>query len=186
MRWEITMLKPRYEVLMAMILAAALSRLIPHPYNFVPIGALALFGGAQFADRRMAFLVPFAALLLSDLCIGFYSHMEWVYGCFALITCLGLWLRSHCGAWNIARTTVVASTLFFLVTNFGVWVDGTALLYAKNLAGLMACYVAAIPFFGNTLLGDRFYALVLFGGFALLEKRFEILRETTLQSPNAA
>jgi hypothetical protein len=168
------MLKPRHEVLITMILAAALSRLLPHPPNFAPIGALALFGGAQFADRRVAFLVPLAAMLLSDLCIGLYSHMGWVYGSFALITCIGLWLRTHRRAWPIAGASLLASSLFFLITNFGVWMNGTA---PSGLAGLMACYVAAIPFFGNTLLGDGFYVLALFGGFALLQNRFVMLRD---------
>ena len=176
------MLKPRHKVLIGMILVAALSRLAPHPPNFVPIGALALFGGAQFADKRVAFLVPLAAMLLSDLAIGFYAHMEWVYGSFALITCVGLWLRSHRTAWGIAGASLTASTLFFLVTNFGVWANSTT-TYAKGLAGLVACYVAAIPFFGNTLMGDGFYCLVLFGGFALLENRFAILREPATPEP---
>lgn len=175
------MFKPRYEVLVTMILAAALSRLAPHPPNFAPIGALALFGGAQFSDRRAALLVPLAAMLLSDCFLGFYSHMEWVYCSFALIVCLGLWLRSRRTAWRIAGASLMASTLFFLVTNFAVWDHGT--LYAKSFAGLMACYVAALPFFGNTLLGDGFYCVVLFGGFALLENRFAVLREPAAPSP---
>jgi ABC-type proline/glycine betaine transport system permease subunit len=156
------MLKPRHEVLIAMILTAALSRLVPHPPNFAPIGALALFGGAQFADKRAAFLVPLAAMLLSDLVIGLYSHMEWVYGSFALITCMGLWLRAHRTAWSIAGTSLTASTLFFLVTNLGVWANSTT-TYAKGIAGLVACY-----------------CLVLFGGLALLEKQFAILREPAM------
>jgi hypothetical protein len=176
-----TMLKPRHEALVMMILAAALSRLVPHPPNFAPIGALALFGGAQFADRRAAFLVPLAAMLLSDLFIGFYGHMEAVYGSFALIVCMGLWLRRRRSPWCIASACFSASLLFFLMTNFSVWAFNTD--YPKSLAGLMACYIAAIPFFGNTLLGDGFYVLVLFGGFALLENRFVILREPAI--PNA-
>ena len=171
------MLKPRHDVLIAMILAAALSRLLPHPFNFAPIGALALFGGTQFADKRAAFLVPCAAMLLSDLCLGLYAHMEWGYGSFALIVCIGLRLRSRRSAWRIAGASLLGSALFFVITNFGEWVDGT--LYAKSLAGLLDCYVAAIPFFGNTLLGDGLYNLALFGGWALLEKRFAILREPT-------
>lgn len=179
------MLKPRHEVLIAMILAAALSRLLPHPPNFAPIGALALFGGAQFVDRRVAFLVPLAAMLLSDLCIGLYPHMGWVYGSFALITCLGLWLRSHRRILPIAGASLLASSLFFLITNFGVWANSTA-TYTKGLAGLVTCYVAAIPFFGNTLLGDGFYVLVLFGGLALLENRFVMLRDPIAASTTAA
>jgi len=175
------MLKPRQEMLLAVILAAAMSRLIPHPFNFAPIGALALFGGAQFADRRAAFLVPGAAMLLSDLCIGLYRHMEWVYCSFALVVCLGLWLRPRRSPLRIAGASLCASGLFFLITNFGVWLNDA--LYGRSLAGLVACYVAAIPFFGNTLLGDAFYSLVLFGGFTLLENRFAVLRETPAASP---
>jgi hypothetical protein len=176
------MLKPRTEVLMAMVLAAALSRLIPHPPNFAPIGGLALFGGAYFSDKRLAFLVPFAAMLLSDLVLGLYGHMEWVYGSFGLIVYIGLGLQSRRRVGWIAGASLASSTLFFAITNFGVWAKGS--LYGKGLAGLMACYVAAIPFFGNTVLGDGFYSLMLFGGFALLEKRFDILREPAL--PGAA
>jgi hypothetical protein len=179
------MLKPRHEVLIGMILAAALSRLVPHPPNFAPIGALALFGGAQFADRRAAFLVPLAAMLLSDFCLGFYAHMGWVYGSFTLSVCIGLWLRSHRGTWRIAGASLLGSTLFFLITNFGVWANSTT-TYAKGLSGLVACYVAAIPFFGNTLLGDGFYALILFGGLALLENRFAILREPAIPNLDTA
>lgn len=175
------MFKPRHEVLVAMILAAALSRLAPHPPNFAPIGALALFGGAQFSDRRVALLVPLAAMLLSDFFLGFYSHMGWVYGSFALIVGIGLWLRSHRTAWGIAGASLMGSMLFFVITNFGEWLHGS--LYAKSFAGLMACYVAALPFFGNTLLGDGCYCAALFGGFALLESRFAILREPAGSSP---
>ncbi|HEV2110867.1 MAG TPA: DUF6580 family putative transport protein [Gammaproteobacteria bacterium] len=178
------MFKPRHEVLVAMVLAAALTRLIPHPPNMTSIGALALFGGAQFSDKRAAFLVPFAALLLSDLFLGLYSHMELVYGSFALIVCIGLRLRRRRNPWRIAGASLAGSMLFFVTTNFGVWAFGS--MYPKDWGGLRACYTAAIPFFGNTLLGDGIYTLVLFGGFALLEKRFEILREAETPSPGTA
>jgi hypothetical protein len=177
-----TMLKPRNEVLIMLILAAALTRLIPHPFNFTSVGAVALFSGAYLGDKRAAFLVPLAAMLLSDLILGFYAHMEWVYGSFALIVCIGLSLRSRRRAGWIAGGCLAGSALFFVITNFGVWALGS--LYPKSLAGLMACYAAAIPFFGNTVLGDGFYSLMLFGGFALLERRFESLREPAL--PGAA
>jgi len=175
------MLKPRHEVLIGMILAAALSRLIPHPFNFAPLGALALFGGAQFADRRAAFLVPLAALLLSDFFLGFYSGMQWVYGSFVLIVCIGRLLQSRHTPWRIAGASLSASVSFFAITNFAVWPGST--LYPQTLAGLMDCYAAGLPFFWNTLLGDGFYNLVLFGGFALLEQRFQVLRESGAPSP---
>ena len=169
------MLKPRLMVLIAMVLAAAASRLIPHPPNLTSVTAVALFGGAYLSDKRLAFLVPLAALLLSDLILGFYSHMEVVYLSFALIVCIGLWLQKRRSAFHIAGAALASSVLFFLLTNFGVWAFES--LYPKTMAGLIACYVAAIPFFQNTLQGDLFFTAVLFGGFALLERRFPTLRE---------
>ena len=166
---------PRFGVLTAMILLAAASRLIPHPPNFTPIAALALFGGASFADKRAAFLVPLAGLLLSDLVLGFYALMPVVYGSFALIVCLGFWLRRQRSVARIAGAAVASAVLFFIVTNFGVWAFGT--LYPRTAAGLTECYIAAIPFFQNTLSSNLLYAGVLFGGLALAEKRFVSLRE---------
>src|SRR6266566_178639 len=112
------MLKPRLMVLLAMVLAAAASRLIPHPPNWTSITAVALFGGAYFSDKRLAFLVPLAALFLSDLILGFYSHMEVVYLSFVLIVCVGLWLQKRRSAFHIAGAALVGSVLFFLLTNF--------------------------------------------------------------------
>jgi hypothetical protein len=169
------MLKPRLIVLITIVLIAAASRLIPHPPNLTSITAVALFGGAYFSDRRLAFLVPLAALFLSDLILGFYSHMEVVYLSFALIVCVGLWLQKRRSVFYITGAAVVSSALFFLLTNFGVWAFES--LYPKTLEGLLACYVAAIPFFQNTLQGDLFFTAVLFGGFTLLERSFPKLRE---------
>jgi len=169
------MLKPRLLVLIFMILAAAATRLIPHPPNMTSLAAIALFGGANFSDRRLAFLVPISALLLSDLVLGFYGHMEVVYLSFALIVVIGLCLQKHRTALAIAGAALASSVLFFVLTNFGVWAFGA--FYPKTMEGLVACYVAAIPFFRNTLLGDLLYTAALFGGFALLEKRLPILRD---------
>jgi hypothetical protein len=116
------MYRPRFLVLVALTLAAAASRLIPHPPNFAPIGALALFGGACFVDRRSAFLVPLAAMFLSDLAIGgLHPLIPVVYGAFALIVCLGFSLRRRRRVVPIAAATLASSLLFFVVTNFGVW-----------------------------------------------------------------
>lgn len=173
--------KTRFTLLAGMILAAAASRLIPHPPNFTPIAAMALFGGACFSDKRAAFLVPMAGLLASDLVIGLYRLMPAVYGSFALTVCLGFWLRRHRSAWRVAGTSLGSAILFFVLTNFAVWAFGT--LYPKTPVGLRECYVAAIPFFRNMLLGDLFYAGVLFGGLALAERRYGILRENFSPTP---
>lgn len=168
------MLTPRSTTLAGMILMAALSRLVPHPPNFTPIAAMALFGGARFTDRKAAFLVPLAAMFLSDLAIGLHGMIPLVYGSFALIVCMGLCLRRRGGAHAVAVTTLAGSLLFFVTTNFGVWALGS--LYPRSAQGLLACYTAAIPFFGNTVAGDLFYSAMLFGSFALAERRFPVLR----------
>ena len=174
------MLRARVAALTAIILAAALSRLIPHPPNMTSVTAVALFGGAYFSDRRLAFLVPLAALFLSDLVLGFYHHMEIVYASFALIVCIGLWLQKNRSALHIAGAALASSVLFFVLTNFAVWAFDS--LYPMTLDGLIACYVAAIPFFRNMLLGDVLYTVLLFGGFALLERRFSMLHESSIRS----
>ena len=161
-----------------MTLTAALVRLLPHPFNFTPIGAMALFGGACYADRRAAFGVPLIALFLSDLVIGFHALMPAVYGSFALMVLLGFWLRQRRRLVPIATATLAGSLLFFIITNFAVWAVGDG--YPKTGEGLALCYVAAIPYFQNTLLGDATYAVALFGGLALAERAFPKLREPAL------
>ncbi len=169
------MLQARLWTVTGMILGAALVRLLPHPWNFTPIGAMALFSGATFRDRRLAFVVPLATLFLSDLVIGLHSLMWAVYGSFAMMVWLGTWLRARRRLWPIAATTLAGALLFFVVTNFAVWLSG--MTYSKTVAGLVACYVAAIPYFGNTLAGDAFYVALLFGGFAFAEHHIPVLRE---------
>ena len=172
------MLNPRVAVLIAMVLAAALTRLIPHPWNMTSIAAIALFGGAYFSDKWLAFLVPLTALFISDLALsGFYRGMEVVYLSFALIVGIGLWLQKHRTVWPIAGAALASSVLFFALTNLGVWAWSG--MYPATVEGLVACYTAALPFFTNTLMGDLFYTALLFGGFALLESRFSLLQEST-------
>lgn len=158
--------------LLSLCLLAAASRLLPHPPNFAPITAMALFGAVYF-DRKYAFILPLAALLLSDIVLGFYDGMTWVYGSFLLIGLLGFWLKSHKSVPAMAGTAVAGSVVFYLVTNFGVWLSGT--LYTPDLTGLVACYTAAIPFFRNTLIGDGFYVAVLFGVTEIATKHVGVL-----------
>ena len=165
----------RLLVLISAILAAAVLRLVPHPPNLTPIGAMALFGGAMFGRRAVAFLAPLAALLLSDLIIGFHDGMVWVYGSVALIVMVGMGALARVSALRVLGAALASSALFFVITNFGVW--ATSGMYAKSVGGLAACYVAAIPFFQNTIAGDLFYSALLFGGFALLERAVPALRE---------
>jgi len=172
------MIKPRPLVMAGLILAAAASRLLPHPPNFTPIAAMALFAGAYFGAKRWAFAVPLAAMVLSDLVIGLHPLLALVYGSFALIVSIGFWLRARRRMMPIAGAALASSFLFFLVTNFGVWALGS--FYPKTPQGLLVCYVAAIPFFRNTLLGDAVYTAALFGGFRLIERGFAVVRESVL------
>lgn len=169
---------PRLSALILLALAAAATRLLPHPPNMTSVTALALFGGAYFGNRWLAFALPLLALLGSDLLLGFYPGMEVQYLSFAVIICIGLTLRRRRSLARITAAAVAGAVSFFVLTNFGVWALGT--LYPRTLAGLEACFVAAIPFFRNMLVGDLFYTAVLFGGFHLLELRFSGLRERPL------
>ena len=164
----------RLAALVTAILVAAALRLVPHPPNFTPIGAMALFGGAYLGRRALAFAAPLGALLLSDLILGFHSGMPYVYGSVALIVLLGWAIASRKTPLRIAAAAFASSVLFFTITNFGTWATGE--LYPPTLAGLSACFVAAIPFFQNTLAGDLFFSALLFGGFAIAEARLPRLR----------
>jgi len=165
-------MKPRAVLLLAIVFGAAALRLLPHPSNFTPIGALALFAGAHFDDKRWAFIAPLAAMLLSDILIGFHGQMPVIYGAFAVIVCMGFALREKKTALRVTSASLAVATFFFIVSNFAVWAfDG---LYPMTFQGLVTCYVAAIPFFANTLGGNLFYSAVLFGGFALAERKVPI------------
>jgi hypothetical protein len=163
----------RYFFPFSLILLAALSRLLPHPPNFAPITALALFGGV-YLDKKHTFIVPLAAMLISDYVIGFHSGIPWVYASFIAIGFIGLWLRNHQGVVTTIGATLAGSVLFYVVTNFGVWLASS--IYPHNAAGLIECYVAAIPFFRNTLLGDVIYVGILFGSFELMTTWIPALR----------
>ena len=159
----------RILTLLTAILAAAALRLVPHPPNFTPIGAMALFSGAYLGRRgAVALVAPLGALFLSDLVLGFYRGMPTVYFSVALIVIIGWMALRRVSPIRVGGAAIASSVLFFVLTNFGMWLFSG--FYPRTLAGLEACYIAAIPFFQNTVAGDLFYAAVLFGGFALLER----------------
>lgn len=174
------MQRERLYLAVVMILVAAASRLFPHPPNFTPIGAMALFGGAYFTDRRLAFLVPLTAMFLSDLFIGLHFLMPVVYASFAAIVCVGFWLRRRRRLAPVAGAALASSVFFFITTNFGMWALGS--WFPKTLPGLVACYITGIPWFQHTLLGDLFYTAALFGGFQLAERHFPALAEARFQA----
>lgn len=167
-------------IISGLILVAALSRLLPHAPNFTPVGATALFGAAYFTKKYWAFIIPFIALWASDLILNNIVYAEyydsfvwfsgdffWVIGAFALITLFGMGFLKKIKPMNLLTSSLVASALFFLITNFGAWMSGV--MYPKTGAGLMAAYAAGLPFFWNTLAGDLFYVAVLFGAYEFIK-----------------
>ncbi len=159
-------------------------RLLPHPPNFAPILAIALFGGV-YLSRKIAFVLPILAMAVSDIFIGYYGIvlMISVYGTFLLSVVLGFWLKKHKKWYTVGGSAILSAVLFFLVTNLAAWAFTP--WYAKTLSGIIQCYIMAIPFFRNTLLGSLFYVTVFFGAYEIakvwIEKRFKIA-ETELAS----
>ena len=167
--------KARLLALLTAIVAAAAMRLLPHPPNFSPIAAMALFSGAFLPRRALSFVAPFAALAISDALLGgFYPGMNFVYLSFGLTVLIGWLVAKRRTALTVAGAALASSVLFFILTNFGMWLFSG--FYPLSWAGLAACYVAAIPFFQNTLAGDILFTALLFGGFALAERLVPAIR----------
>jgi len=211
-----------------MAIVAGLVRLIAHPQNFTPVAGLGLFGGARLRSW-WAYVLPLGVMALTDVMLwGIRGHFDytlwryafdpWVYASFLLAVLCGRWLLRSGSAGRIALVSVLVSVLFFLLTNFGVWLSSSVesqtlggnnavvfedntkfpapipVAYSRNVSGLIACYVAALPFagtnapplgfFGNQLVGDLLYAGLLFGVYALLS-RF-VLVPLRLEEPAAA
>ena len=169
----------RLKFIACLIGLTALSRLLPHEMNFTPVGAIALFAGTYITNRRMAFLLPLAALFVSDVLLeivtgaGFYRDMVFVYGSFALVVMIGFLLRGREQRQTIMVASLVSSIVFFLITNFGTWLMYD--MYPKTLDGLIGSYIAGIPFFRGTVMGDLFYNVILFGVFAVAKWRYPVL-----------
>ena len=145
-----------------LILILALARLIPHPPNFTPIIAVALISGYFFKNINLSLLTLLVAMLLSDLFIGFYENMIFVYASLLLITFVFYKISIKINFKNLFIYSFVGSLIFFIVSNFGVWALGSPgvydIAYEKNLNGLVECYILAIPFFGNTFLSTLIFA----------------------------
>jgi len=191
------MKQSRFLLYSGFVLLAALPRLIPYlleyfgadtatnlfafPWKLSPVAAICLFGGAHFATRRAAFLVPLVAMLLSDLAVGllmhnmafaFYKEMIFVYACFAFTIGMGIWLRRYRENYPvIASAALLSEVVFFLVTNFGTWYFSNG-YYPPTAAGLVDCYIAAIPFINRSLLSMMLYGTILFGSYAWAERRY--------------
>jgi hypothetical protein len=168
----------RVLIVACFIVFAAVVRVLPHPWNFTPIGAMALFGGAKLRRPWQAFLFPLAALFCGDLIVGLHSFMLVVYASFCISVFIGIAVRERQTIVGLSVATLLGALQFFLVTNFAVWkMMGT---YPATVKGLTACYAAGIPLFWNTLAGDAFYAVLLFGGFALVGRFHPELGDRTV------
>jgi hypothetical protein len=161
-----------------LVVLVVVGRLLPHAWNLVPVGAVALYAGARL-PRRWAWAVPIVGMILSDIVLDWgqadrpiltVSRVT-IYGTFAAIAGLGLLARRARG-WtapaSLAVLSLAGSGLFFVTTNFVEWATGPMKLYPMTLGGLEACYVAAIPFFGKTLAADLAGTGLLFGVDALV------------------
>ena len=176
---------PRLWTLVALTLAAAATRLLPHPPNMTAIGAVALFGGAYFNRRWLAVLVPLAAMLVSDVALtctlyagGGLSIEPMTYFCFLLTVGLGLLLRDRVSVSRVTVAAVLASVMFFLMSNGWVWLGSKT--YPQNAAGLIECYIAGLPFAQYMLVGNLFYCGVLFGAMESCQRVWPTLRQRTL------
>lgn len=158
---EFTHSKKEMVLALSLILLAVASRLLPHPPNFAPITGIALFASTRFQSKILALMVPFIAMVVTDWVLGFSAITLFVYLAFAVIFFQAAATKKiHLG------TLIISSLLFFVITNLGVWY----LYYPHSWEGLSSCFLLALPFYTNTLLGDLFYTGVLFGSFSTLRK----------------
>jgi hypothetical protein len=151
-------------IAMALIIIAVMLRLLPHEPNFAPVGAIALFGGVLLG-WRLALWLPLSVMMLSDLLLGFYPGIQYTWIGFLLVAGFGMLLKKLPFLPRVTLGAFGSAAIFFVVSNFGVWLAGG--MYAQSVEGLWQCYYAALPFFRMTLLGDAFYAFMLFGVYEL-------------------
>jgi hypothetical protein len=160
-----------------LLLIAVVSRVIPHIPNFTPVESIALFSGVYIASRKMSFLLPIIGIYVADLILNntiyrsFYpedsafiwisGYMLWTFIAMAGIIVFGKILKTRLKPLNVVGFSVAGSLLFFIVSNFGVWLGSVT--YPKNITGLIECYTMAIPFFRNSLLSNLVFTAVLFG-----------------------
>ncbi len=167
----------RFIVLTLIVILAAFSRALPlvidHTWNFTAVGALAIFAGAQFSDRRLAFIMPLAAMALADILFLNNGFNLLVYTGFIAMVACGFLIRNKVNTTNVILASFISASVFYLITNFSFFYPAT--LYPRNFSGIIASYTAALPFFRNMLLGNLVYSAVLFGAFYLLVRRYPTL-----------
>ncbi|GAA5190367.1 DUF6580 family putative transport protein [Ferrimonas gelatinilytica] len=155
---------------LVMIALCALYRVLPHPFNFTPVAAMGLFAGAMFTSKRLALTVPLVAMLLGDLVIGLHETMLFVYLATAITAGIGMLLRQQRSVATIALAGVFSSVQFFFITNTGMW--AVTDFYPHSWEGLVQCWVMGLPFMQHDLASTWLFSAVLFGGYALLSRRY--------------
>lgn len=171
------------------ILAAALPRLLPHPPNFTPVIAIALFAGAYFRGSKWAWMLPISVMIVSDIGLWWLHGYEFftlmrlvIYLCLMAIVGIGIPVGTKINIHRVVGGSLAGAVLFFIVTNFAVWLGGR--LYPMTWEGLLACYIAAIPFFRNTLLSALFYSAVMFGAIEFAKAWWQLPDRAILSSRN--
>lgn len=154
-------------LVVALVIVGAVARLAPHPWNVSPLIAIALFGGT-YLPKRWSIALPVLVLAITDGILLWHSTVPFTWGAAALAALLGWWVRARPDVRRIAAASVGGSALFFVISNFGVW--ATQQLYAKTAEGLWQCYLAAIPFFRTSLIGDLAFSAIFFGGYQLASR----------------
>ena len=150
------------DVAILLILIGAFMRLIPHPPNFTPILAISIFAGMKFKNSYYSYIIPILSMFISDIFIGIHYGMFVIYPLLLITVLVGRNFK------NINSSSIVSCILFFVITNFQVWVVSG--MYGHDILGLIQCYIAAIPFFGMTLVSTFIYSYSLFLSFELLTK----------------
>ena len=141
--------------IIVLTLFAVISRLVPHPPNFTPLLAIALYSGICFKNKFL-FIIPLMSMILSDFFLGYHNSMIWIYLSFLMVFYIGYTQSKKYSFKNLILLSFFSSTLFFVVSNFGVWIIG----YPKTIEGFITCYVLAIPFFHNTLLSTILFSSI--------------------------
>jgi hypothetical protein len=158
-------------LIVCLVVVAAILRLLTnylHIWNFTPIIAMALFSGATIRDKKLAFIVPMAAIILTDAILGFYQGIFVTYFALILVTAFGFLLQNRIKVVPVLLGSLGASLIFYLVTNFALIYPTT--LYPHTLGGIIDSYTLAIPFFKTSIAGDLIYTCVLFGSYAVLRR----------------
>ena len=159
----VSIFNKRQLIILGMMLVAVLVRLLPHTPNVSPVTAISIFGGAFFNDKRLGLILPLVVMLISDIFLGFSTISLFVYTALLCISILGQYFK------KVNFSSIIASSLiFFIVSNFGVWIIG----YPKTWQGLLECYTLAIPFFRNAIIGDFLFSFIMTYSFLRVEKHY--------------